>query len=175
MRNVLRFLAGAVAGALLWWYGAPAYDGVVAAAAEPLLRLDKRLHDLDTAPRGRWVIVRSAGGHFRLAEVPADQMTYNLILFIALLATVRRPRWGRIALAVIALFVSHAVTFTIGTESLYASARDPSSTEASVWMMANLFLRVVGMLAVAFGCWWLVVTNGSGPAGAAVRKRNRRR
>jgi hypothetical protein len=154
MRNVLRFLAGALAGALLWWYAAPVYDGLVAAAAEPILRLDARFHDLDAAARDRWVIVRSAGGHFRLANLPADQMTYNVILFLALLATLRRPRWIRVAIAVAILFVSHVITFGVATESLYASARDPSSTEANVWMMASLFLRVVGMLAVAFGCWW---------------------
>jgi hypothetical protein len=159
MRNVLRFLAGALAGALLWWYAAPVYDGVVAAAAEPLLRLDKRFHDLDTAARDRWVLVRSAGGHFRLGELPVDQMTYNVILFLALLATLRKPRWGRLAIAVVSLFISHVVTFAIATESLYASARDPSSAEASGWMMATLFFRVVGMLAVAFGCWWF-----AGPA-----------
>src|SRR3954453_7711287 len=105
MRNVLRFLAGAIAGALLWWYAAPAYDAFVAAAAEPILRLDARFHDADTAERGRWVIVRSASGKFGMATLPADQMTYNVILFIALLATVRRPRWGRVAVAVAVLFV----------------------------------------------------------------------
>jgi len=160
MRNVLRFLAGALAGALLWWYAAPAYDAFAGAAAEPLLRLDKRFHDLDTAARDRWVIVRSAGGHFRLGELPADQMTYNVILFFALIATVRRPRWWRVAAAVAILFVSHVVTFAVGVESLYASGRDPSSIEANVWMMASLFLRVVGMLAVVFGCWWFLRTNG---------------
>lgn len=154
MRNVLRFLAGALVGALLWWYAAPVYDAVVGAAAEPILRLDKRLHDLDTAARDRWVIVRSAGGHFRMANLPADQMTYNVILFLALMATLRKPRWMRVAIAVLILFLSHVITFAVATEALYASGRDPSSTEAGVWMMASLFLRVVGMLAVAFGCWW---------------------
>ena len=153
-RNALRFAAGALAGALLWWYAAPAYDAFVGAAAEPVLHLDARFRDADTAGRGRWVIIRSAGGHFRYGTLPADQMTYNVILFLALMATARRPRWGRVAIAVAVLFVSHVITFAVGTESLYASGRDPTSTEANVWMMANLFLRVVGMLAVAFGCWW---------------------
>ena len=168
MRNVLRFLAGALAGALLWWYTAPVYDGVVAAAAEPLLRLDKRFYDLDTAPRGRWIIVRSASGAFRFGNVPADQMTYNVILFIALMATLRKPRWIRVLIAVAILFLSHVVTFSIATEALYATGRDPSSTEASVWMAASLFLRVVGMLAVAFGCWWFV-----GAVGDAAPERSR--
>jgi len=159
-RNALRFLAGALAGALLWWFAAPAYDAFVGKAAEPLLRLDKRFRDVDTAERGRWVIVRSAGGRFGLGELPADQMTYNVILFIALMATVRRPRWRRVLAAVAVLFLSHVITFAIGTESLYANGRDPASTAANVWMMANLFLRVVGMLAVAFGCWWWVRAGG---------------
>jgi hypothetical protein len=163
MRNVLRFLAGALVGALLWWYAAPAYDAFVGAAAEPLLRLDNRFHDLDTAARDRWVMVRSAGGHFRLGELPADQMTYNVILFLALLGTVRRPRWWRVAVAVAVLFVSHVLTFAIGVESLYASGRDPASMEANVWMMASLFLRVVRMLAIAFGCWWFLRTTVDAP------------
>jgi hypothetical protein len=176
LRNALRFLAGALAGALLWWYAAPAYDAVVAKAAEPLLRLDKRFHDLDTAERGRWVILRSAGGKFRMGELPADQMTYNVILFLALMATVRRPRWGRAAIAVAVLFVSHVITFAVGAESLYANGRDPSSTEANIWMMANLFLRVVGMLAVAFGCWWWAsVAHRAGLASPVVRERDARR
>jgi hypothetical protein len=161
LRNVLRFLAGALAGALLWWFAAPAYHAFVGTAATPLLRLDPRLRDADTAERGRWVLVRSASGAFRLAAMPADQMTYNVILFVALLATVRRPRWRRVAIAVIVLFASHVVTFAAATESTYAGGRDPASVEANVWMMAQLFLRVVGMLAVAFGCWWWVA-NGRG-------------
>jgi len=155
-RDALRFAAGALAGALLWWYAAPSYDAFVAAAAEPVLRLDSRFHDIDTAERGRWVLIRSATGRFRMGTLPADQMTYNVILFVALMATVRRPRWRRVAIAVAILFASHVITFVVGVESLYASGRDAESTEANVWMMANLFLRVVGMLAVAFGCWWWV-------------------
>ncbi len=175
-RNALRFLAGALAGALLWWFAAPAYDAVVAKAAEPLLHLDKRFRDLDTAERGRWIILRSAGGKFRMGELPADQMTYNVILFIALMATVRRPRWGRAAIAAAAFVFSHVITFAIGTESLYASGRDPSSIEANVWMMANLFLRVVGMLGVAFGCWWWAsVPNRARLAAPVVRERDARR
>ncbi len=88
--------------------------------------------------------------------MPADQLTYNVILFVALLATVRRPWWRRMAVAVIVLFVSHVLTFAVAAESLYASGRDPTSFEANVWLMAALFFRVVGMLAVAFGCWWWV-------------------
>jgi hypothetical protein len=160
LRNGLRFLAGALVGALLWWYAAPSYDAFVGAAAEPILRLDARFHDADTAERGRWVLVRSAGGKFRMATLPVDQMTYNVILFIALLATVRRPRWRRVAVAIAVLFVSHVITFVVGTESLYASGRDPTSIEANAWMMGNLFFRVVGMLAVAFGCWWWVAVAG---------------
>lgn len=161
LRNALRFLAGALLGALVWWYAAPAYDAFVGAAAEPILRLDARFHDADTSGRGRWVLVRSASGAFRMATLPADQMTYNVILFIGLLATVRRPRWGRVAIAVVVLFLTHAITFAVGTESLYASGRDPAAVETNIWMMANLFLRVVGMLAVAFGCWWWVAVAGS--------------
>jgi len=156
LRNALRFVAGAVAGALLWWYAAPAYDAFVADAAARLLHLDRRLFDLDAAERGRWVLLRSASGAFRTATVPADQLTYNVILFVALLATVRRPWWRRMAVAVIVLFVSHVLTFAVAAESLYASGRDPTSFEANVWLMAALFFRVVGMLAVAFGCWWWV-------------------
>jgi len=165
--NALRFLAGAIAGALLWWFAAPAYDGVVAAAAEPILRLDARFHDADTAARGRWVVVRSAGGKFRMGTLPVDEMTYNVILFIGLMATVRRPRWGRVAIAIAVLFLSHVLTFVVGTESLYANGRDPASTEANVWMMANLFLRVVGMLGVAFGCWWWAAVVGAATAGTS--------
>ena len=171
LRNVLRFLAGALVGALLWWFAAPAYDAFVGAAAEPILRLDARFHDADTAERGRWVLVRSAAGKFRMATLPADQMTYNVILFIALLATVRRPRWGRVAVAVAVLFVSLVLTFVVGTESLYASGRDPASAEASVWMMGNLFFRVVGMLAVAFGCWWWVAQGHAVERPRAARRR----
>src|SRR5437762_360620 len=131
-RNALRFAAGAIAGALLWWYAAPAYDAFVGAAAEPVLRLDARFHDADTAERGRWVIIRSATGKFRMATLPADQMTYNVILFLALMATVRRPRWRRVAIAVVVLFLSHVITFVVGTESLYAGGREPDSLEANV-------------------------------------------
>lgn len=156
LRNALRFAAGAVAGALLWWYATPQYNAVVGAAAAQLLRLDHRLYDIDAAERGRWVLLRSASGTFGIATIPAEQITYNVILFAALVATVRRPSWRRLAIAVAILFASHVVTFAVATESTYANGRDPAAAEANSWMMAQLFLRVVGMLAVAFGCWWWV-------------------
>jgi hypothetical protein len=68
-----------------------------------------------------------------------------------------------VLIAVAILFLSHVITFAIATEALYATGRDPSSTEANVWMAASLFLRVVGMLAVAFGCWWFAMQSSGVP------------
>lgn len=158
LRNALRFAAGAIAGALLWWYLAPAYDGAAVSAAAHLVHLDRRLADIDAVERGRWILLRSAGGAFPTATLPGDQLTYNVILFLGLLATVRRPSWRRVAIAVLILAASHVLTFAVAVESIYAGVRSPGSTETNLWLMAQLFLRVVGMLAVPFGCWWWVAS-----------------
>src|SRR6187549_1694876 len=96
LRTAAKFLAGTILGSLLWWYGAPAYNDVISQVAVRILHADPRLRDIVATPKERWTFVASFSGSIGTATVPTDQLTYNVILFIAIvLATERalhRPR-----------------------------------------------------------------------------------
>jgi hypothetical protein len=170
LRKAAKFLAGTVAGALLWWYATPGYNSVVAEVAVRLLRFDSRLHDLVQTPKERWTFLESASGTFGTATVPTDQLTYNLILFIAIVAATEEALFrGRklraIAIAALLLFVTHVLTFVVTSEAIYATSEASGAAwgelETQFWYYAVMFLRLVGMLAFAFGCWIFVRTHGN--------------
>jgi hypothetical protein len=162
----LKFLLGAIAGTLLWWHAAPQYDQFVARCGAVVLRADARLRDIDAAERDRWTLLRSASGAFPTALIPTDQLTYNVILFIALLATRRgllRRRNLRVAVAgIVVMFVVHVLAFAIVSESTYSMAQGQWSDRhydelaQNAWLYAAMFYRLIAMFAVPFGVWWLL-------------------
>ena len=162
-----------IAATWLWWHFTPAYNNVVARAAVPFLHLDSRLHDLDIDPQDTSVLLRSPDHLFPAAHVPASQLTYNFILFIALVATERRlfrdRKLFRFVLALVILFASHVLMFIMASEALYATAEGAwsdahyGSWAQDGWLLASLFLRLVGIFAFAFLCW-LLVRGSTSPA-----------
>jgi len=170
LRTAAKFAAGTIAGAILWWFATPYYNYLVTALGVPLLHLDPRLRDLVGSVQGRWIFLESASRAVGTALVPADQLTYNVILLLALVAAFE-PRWWRrrkLAVAAPALLIAgatHVLTFAICAESIYATTAAGAPLygplEASIWTYAVTFLRLVGMLAIAFGCWLLIRTHGN--------------
>lgn len=153
--RALRFLAGGAAGLLLWIYATPAYDAALSAAASVLLRADSRLRPVTAVANGRVVNVRSA----RPAVIPADQLTYNVILLAALFA-MRRPSWRAVAISAAVLVVTHVLALVVAIESTYAtrmgewSASHYGLLEQHLWLDTEFFYRLAGMFAIAFACWW---------------------
>ena len=160
-RTAARFLLGLAAGTALWWYVTPPYNAALGWAATRILDVDPRIHDMELVERGQWLLVRSASGAFPTANVPADQLTYNLVLFVALCATGIRPRIGTAALAIAILAATHVASIVTIVEALFANA--PGSLgerygpiETNVWLIASLFFRVAAPIGTAFVAWWML-------------------
>jgi hypothetical protein len=159
--RVLRFAVALIAAAVLWYNLTPAYDAIIAGAATPLLKIDPRFRAAHLAAVGR--IIKVTGG-VPAANIPADQLTYNVILLVALFASNRRPLRDKnvVAFLVSALIVAvlHVVAVLLSVESTYA-ARMGAWSDAHYgaagyyfWVYAEIFYRLVGMFGVVFACWW---------------------
>lgn len=185
LRNALRFAAGLILGAALWWYATPAYNRFLAFAAQPLVHLDHRYAQATLAASGRWIQV--AGAAIPPARIPVDQYTASMVLLIALFAMRQdlfRDRWIR-SFSVSALIVvaMQIISVMVGTEATYA-VRLPawgdvhySGVEQDLWQAAEFVYRIGGMFAVAFACYWVTSEE---PADAtrknnAPRKKQKRR
>src|SRR5438309_7255212 len=145
--RALRFLAGLALGVWIWWLATPAYNHVLAPATQLLLHADRRLADAVLVPQERKIFVTSATP-LPTATMPADQLTYNVILLLALFATNDRP-WRLVnlrglAIALVILFVSHCIGLIISIESTYSmrqgvwSEQHYGDAAANFWLTEEL-------------------------------------
>ena len=159
--RVLRFVVALFVAALVWYNLTPLYDGLIAGAAAPLLKIDPRFRGAHLAAVDR--IVKVTGG-VPAADIPADQLTYNVILLVALFASNRRPLRDRNVVAFLVstliVVVLHVIAVLLSVESTYA-VRMGAWSEAHYgaagyyfWLYAEIFYRLVGMFGVVFACWW---------------------
>jgi hypothetical protein len=160
--KALRFLLGFTAGTLLWWYGTPPYNGLLARAAEPLVRLDSRLEHAMLRGAGRIVMITGAPE----ARIPADQLTYNVILFLALFATIRGGirdrRFAIFMLSVLVLLLTHVLALVATIMATYVRILPDrfSPLESDVWIAAEYAYRLAGMFGISFACWWVARESG---------------
>jgi len=161
--RALRFLAGLSFGVWIWWAATPAYNHLLAPATQLFLHADKRLAAAELLPQERNVFVTSSTP-LPTATMPADQITYNIILLLALFASNDRP-WRLanvrgLAIALVILFVSHCIGLLISIESTYAvrqgawSEQHYGDAAANFWLTTELVFRIVGMFGVVFASWW---------------------
>jgi hypothetical protein len=161
--RTLKFFAGLLAGIALWWEATPFYNCLLGSVAQPLLHLDPRFSHAALETLERMIRVTSAQA-LPVANIPADLLTYNVILLLALFATNDRP-WRianlrAVAISLAIVFVAHVVGLLISIESTYAlrlgewSAAHYGDIAQDIWLALELFYRIVGMFGVAFGCWW---------------------
>lgn len=165
--RALKFLTGVVAGIFLWWDATPFYNRLIGAVAQPLLHLDPRFAGTVFEPLERMLRVTSSTP-LPVANIPADLLTYNVILLIALFATNDRPwHWKNlraVVLSLCVLFLAHVAGLLISVESTYAlrmaewSTAHYSDFSQDVWLVLELFYRIVGMFGVAFACWFVTRT-----------------
>lgn len=161
--RALRFLAGLALGVWIWGATTPAYNHILAPATEVLLHADRRLADAVLVPQARKIFVTSATP-LPIATMPADQLTYNIILLLALFASNERawrlPNLRALGIAIVILFLSHCIGLVISIESTYAvrqgvwSEQHYGDAAASFWLMTELVFRIVGMFGVVFATWW---------------------
>lgn len=176
--RALKFLLGVVAGIFLWWDATPFYNRLLGAVAQPLLHLDPRFAGAVFEPMDRMLRVTSSTP-LPVANIPADGLTYNIILLCALFATNDRPwHWKNlraVAVSLAVLFLAHVSGLLISVESTYALRMAEWSTAhygdfaKDIWLVLELFYRIVGMFGVAFACWW----TAGGLKGAARNKAER--
>ena len=158
--RALRCIAGAVAGFLFWWYATPLYNAAIGGASVQILQMDKRLCGPRADPVDRSLFVQPRLCLIPTATIPADQMTYNIILFAALFAM-----GGRSVLAFIVsclvVMTTHVLSFAVSIETTYANANGTwseqhySAFERQLWLSTEFFWRLVGMFAIVFACWWI--------------------
>ena len=159
--KTVRFVLGFVAGTLVWWYGTPVYNDVLARAAEPLVRLDPRLTHAMLDGAGRVITITGVTE----ARIPADQLTYNIILFAALFATirgsVRKRLFVALTLSVVVLFATHTLAVVATTIATYARHMTDrySELQRDFWIAAEYVYRLAGMFGIAFACWWVAASS----------------
>jgi hypothetical protein len=164
LSRAARFIAGFIAATVLWLWLSPLLARGMAAATEPLLHLDARFHDAQLSASESMVSVDAPHGTFPQTKYPADQLTFNLILLVALFASNRRPFRDRnivaflISLAIILALQPPALLVTI--ETYYANFTkwgEPQygNVAANVWLVLSMFWRLVGMFGAVFACWWV--------------------
>ena len=181
----LRFSAGLVIGAVLWWYATPAYDTLLAVASTPLVHLDHRYRTASLLATGR--SIRVTGRSIPPATVPVDQYTASGVLLLALFAMRRDLFHDRgiraFAFSLLVVAVMHTLAVVIGMESTYAvrtpdwGDRNYSGTAQDFWQAAEFVYRIGAMFAVPFACYWLASVRKEKEetrGGSKARKKKRR-
>lgn len=155
MPRALRFVIAAAIAFAIWWYATPAYN-------ELLCRILQRL-GVFVEPAGRAIRAMRAGASN--AQIPADQMTYNIILFAGLVAAVP-PRIWKVIIATIILVAFHIAAIAVNIEYTYV--------KSGLWMSLDFLYRIGGMFAIAFVCWYAATTPAApGPRPETPRKSGR--
>lgn len=178
LRSALKFAAGAAAGVSLWMYLTPLYHSILVGAAEPILHFDRRLRHVEMVVADRRILARGGAGQPALPAVliPADQLTYNVILLLGLLTTNRAPFRDRgavrIALALSILAATHVIATAVAAEATYATktawGRERyAALEQDFWAALEYAYRLAGMFGIAFACWWMTRLSDSSEARTA--------
>ena len=107
------------------------------------------------------------GGTLPPAQIPFDQLTYNVVLLLGLFATVpgiwKDRNVGRLIAAIAFLSVTHVLATVINVMATYAtrlgvwSNQHFNGFEQDLWTAADYTYRLAGMFAIAFACWYFAV------------------
>lgn len=160
----LRFAAGLVPGILLWLWISPPLTRFLAWATEPLVRIDSRFSDAELNASGTTLAMRG-GGTTPSTSFPVAQLSYPMILLVALFASNPRP-WHRrnLAAALISLtlfLLLQPLALLVTVESSYAvfsggwGEQHYGRWAANLWLFLEMFWRLIGMFGLVFACWWL--------------------
>jgi hypothetical protein len=177
--RALRFFIGAAFGFVVWWYATLFYDGALSFAAERILQLDHRLCNAHLVADERKVEVTPHLCVAPTATIPADQLTYNMILFGALFA-MRFRSFQSFFAALFVLVITHILSLVLSIEATYAARLGSWSNahygglESDFWVGAEFWWRIVGMLALVFVMWWLTLEPTAQPVRESAAPRPKR-
>jgi hypothetical protein len=166
LRTAGRGAAGFLLGLAIWLGLTEPYDRLLAAVAEPIVRITERPSATWLEARGREIIVDRADlpPSSPRPGIPADELTFNIILLATLFAANRRPLETRNVVGFLAasalLIPVHVAALISRVEALYAFDFGTWSQVHFGWLARNFwgtafhFYRVVGCFAVVFLLWW---------------------
>jgi hypothetical protein len=181
LKLAVRALLGFLAGLALWWSATPAYDRLLAGAAEGAIRVVERPRATRLYAEDRRLVIDRADfpSTSDRPSLPVDDLTIDVILFLSLAATTRgllRDHAMRgIALSCCVLFALHVLAVVANVEAFYAtrfgawSAAHYGPFSRNLWATATHFWRFVGCYAAAFLLWWSLVRTAAPSAFTASR------
>jgi hypothetical protein len=187
LKAALKVLAGFLAGLALWVLVSPAYDRLIAASAQAVIRAfeDPKVTRLRPAPDGRVTVDRADfDPRSPRPAISLRDLTFNVVLLTALFALSARVfsdrNIGGFLAALAVLGLTHIGGAVAEVMSIYASKLGMWSTvhysdlERTLWGVTNHFYRLVLMYAIAFGLWWGFRDAGTGAAAVSARKKAKR-
>ena len=165
MARTVRFAVAIVISIALWHQVGPSWVRMVAAAAEPLVRLDSRFANSVIDVERAGVLVRSTTGTPAPIRFPVGQIIFNVALLLALFGSNPRP-FGRANVvaavaAMLVLLATHPLALVVAIESTYATRMGEWSEEnygvvaTNVWFYLEMFYRLIGLFAIPFVLWWI--------------------
>lgn len=174
MKVAARVLLGFLFGLALWWWATPVYNRLLAGLAEGGIRAVERPRATRLYADGRRLVIDRADfpSTSDRPSLPADDLTFNVILFLSLAATTRgllrdRAVFG-VGVSLVVLFALHVLAVIANVEAFYATRLGAWSTANYGWFSRNLwstathFWRFVGCYAAPFLLWWLLVPRAAG-------------
>jgi len=163
--RALRLVVGLAIGVALWWSCGDAWNRALAWMAQPLMKFDSRIAQTDLVAVGHTIVVQPLVASLPMATIPADQLTYNVILLVALFASNRAPFSDRnmkaFAIAFAIVLLLHPIGLFISIESTYALRQGAWSDQhygenaQRLWVNAEVFYRLIGMFGVVFAAWFV--------------------
>jgi len=176
LRPALKGFFGFAAGLAFWWAATPAYNRALAEFAEFAIRAFERPRATRLYAEDRRIVIDRADfpSTSGRPSLPADDLTFDVILFFTLAATVPglvRDRALRgVVVSLLVLFALHVLALVANVEALYAtglgewSAAHYGAFLRNLWATATHFWRFVGCYAAAFLLWWFLVRSTASPA-----------
>jgi len=182
-RTALKALAGFGVGLAMWIFLTPAYDRVIAAGTQAVMRAFESPKVTRLRPaEDNFVTVDRADFDPRSKRpgIPVRDLTFNIALLTALFAASKRTfsdrNIGGFLIALVLLAVTHIFGTICEVMAIYVaklgmwSTVNYSDLERNVWGVLNHFYRLVLMYAFAFALWWIFRDPATEPAAAKKKK-----
>lgn len=187
-RTALKAFAGFLVGLAMWILLTPAYDRVVSAGAEAVLRAFEKPKVTRLRPAtDNFVTVDRADFDPRSKRpaIPMRDLTFNIALLTALFAASKRTfsdrNIGGFLIALVLLTFTHIFGAVAEVMAIYVAKLGMWSTvhysdlERNVWGVINHFYRLVLMYAFAFALWWVFRDPAAEAAPAGQKKKKKKR
>ena len=187
-RTALKAFAGFLVGLAMWILLTPAYDRVVSAGAQAVLRTFEKPKVTRLRPAAdNFVTVDRADFDPRSKRpaIPMRDLTFNIALLTALFAASKRTfsdrNIGGFLLGLVLLTCTHIFGAVAEVMAIYVAKLGMWSTvhysdlERNVWGVINHFYRLVLMYAFAFALWWGFRDPASEAVPAGQKKKKKQR